>query len=412
MFKKPKRNFRQRIRLSDDEDGKASEEKYADPVQEVTVLPDKEEQSQDEDLTILSESKSLVRDTKAKLSFHDDEGDVDVFKVKKSSRSRRILKQLEKQKKQSEENVSKPKQEDNFEKLKQEQETGISVRKLMEKKKESEKKELEVVWVKSEEVKQARTAPSAIEIPAEDPFSDDSGDESETEHIFRRGFQRGAIPDAKTIYELKKQRQSARDNDEIIPISTNNKEEFTTNYGLSDSKVEEDDDDEDDEDGRIDFQVEQQTDFQKSRDEFQSQVEIVDLDNEDSDDEMERWEREQIRKGLGAQSSNLPSSSRTFNPLLDDNQLESAATQIPEHVSRSKKKVDFDTIIHKLESDLNERKENVNRHQRRLVEIGIETMQSEEEISEMEHQLKHVSKEFEVYQTVANYITSKLLPRT
>lgn len=147
---------------------------------------------------------------------------------------------------------------------------------------------------------------------------------------FRNVLERGLIPDAKVIYELKKQRQKlARAvNEEFIPLNDEDDETLNTN-----GEPKDDDDDDKSEDG--DYEAEEENDRiqfgsvnyqtkerEKVKETFrlvQEEMDEIDemkqksksindddsysdedtgIQSDNSEDELERWEREKIRKAV------------------------------------------------------------------------------------------------------------------
>ncbi|XP_037081001.1 uncharacterized protein LOC119101688 [Pollicipes pollicipes] len=104
LFKKPKKNIRQRVVVDySDEENEASNEALetttkADNDDGMDGIGDSKENSMD---TKLEKKKKKKRET-AVVSFMDEEEEGEVFQVKKSSQSRRLAKQIEKEKRRRE----------------------------------------------------------------------------------------------------------------------------------------------------------------------------------------------------------------------------------------------------------------------------------------------------------------------
>lgn len=410
-FKKPNRKFRQRAR-DEDSDEEKLHVKREEPAEDKSQSPTPENVPDEYD-EMYAESKRMTAEAKAKLSFHDDDDENEVFKVKKSSYSRRIGKQIEKARRQETKEERSKQRETTKKNL---ESSSESVRKRMEReKKEKDQEELNVIWVKSEVVK---PAPEVIEIPAEDPFSDNTDDEEDSAHPFRGALERGVIPDARTIYELKKKRQQARDADDFIPLTSNAKKE--EKYKEPATGEEGEDDDEDEDDDRIEFTVDKEAkERERTREAFYEAQGEDDEGEEDqnSDNELQRWEREQIRKGLGAQKNpNTHGSTFATDMIMEDssspresseNAAQSRST-IPAHISRPTTIINPRELCNQLRKKLDEKRENLESLERQLVHLGIESMQAEDSISEQEANAKQSGREFEFYQIMSGYVGSQL----
>ncbi|CAG2113267.1 unnamed protein product, partial [Medioppia subpectinata] len=201
LFKKSNRKSHQksnqRTRCDDsDEDNKHSSgphlSRFEDNLKISTKLELNNENSNksndkfDRDLDIKSETKAKVKDI-PKISFFDDEEEeCDVFKVKKSSYSRRMANQKDNQKKKKDPKKEKvkPIEEDN--------ENGNRNR-----------DDLNVIWIKSKEFKEEKSSPKEeIKIFAGDQIESDSEYEDEEPeeyksnepyHHFRGALERGVI---------------------------------------------------------------------------------------------------------------------------------------------------------------------------------------------------------------------------
>lgn len=413
LFRKPKnKQFRHRARDSESEEEHQNDRIAGDQETIQTKLSETKLNAETiESAEVIAEVKVKKSDiAKSKLSFHDEEEEdgVDVFKVKKSSVSRRFAKQAERERKKQQqqaenrkENKVQPK-EKNADADDKPIEKSESIRKRMERERAAKDEELNVVWVKSESMKSQQ--PSVIDIPAEDPFSDESADEDDGGPTFRPGSLRGVIPDAKTIYALKKQRQQRRDADEFIPLQAS-KDDDDDRFDDSDDKKMDEDDDED-EDGRIGFVGlnNNDTDIEKNREAFYQAQEDDDAgEGHDSGDELARWEREQISRGLAGQQNQEMASAEA------DEVARRRATEIPSHISRGPRPpVNLELLCNQLRDRLSQSQETLEKLERDLVHIGVESMQAEDEVHELRAQVKRAGREFEFYQILKNYIASKL----
>ncbi|GFS26357.1 PAX3- and PAX7-binding protein 1-like [Elysia marginata] len=287
MFRKPKRNFRKKETDFEDENENDNANNQMEVDTEFNIQPQTAKEKK--------KKKPKEKETKAKsvLSFEmeEDEGDSEVFQIKRSSHSRRVAKQMKKELKEKKETKSLGAEavvDDN-----------VSVR---EKTSEEEQKERRKKDVHEEE--QARAAAEKIKklreefktLNGEDAIGSSDSDEDE-----KKGFQaklaRGEIPDAKTIHFIRKQRQMARETDNFIPVEDS---KASVNKTSTARLVRDDDNDKSDdgEEDRVDFSLDQAArERQEMRDKFLATEHGSD---EDSDQERE-WENQQIRKAVSLQ---------------------------------------------------------------------------------------------------------------
>lgn len=98
LFKKPNRKFRQRVTHSDSEEEEINKDKF-----DKNDLNDQEKLKPKLNTPNFGkeeiENPDKIKKVGTKLSFHDEEDDGEVFKVKKSNYSRRLARRLEKERK-------------------------------------------------------------------------------------------------------------------------------------------------------------------------------------------------------------------------------------------------------------------------------------------------------------------------
>ncbi|CAH2069048.1 unnamed protein product, partial [Iphiclides podalirius] len=218
------------------------------------------------------------------LSFADEEDDGEVFKVKKSSQSKRLAKRREKEKRRN------PDGDD----IKYENdipEETPSAEGTTEEKNERPKKKVTLEGL----ILAGREALAA------DGAGDVSDDETEEGDEDSRGFHRyraesvraalaqpGRIPDAALIHAARKTRQQARELGDFVPIQAE---------AVSGSRLIRDDgsgDDDDDEDGRIQVRgLELPSDKPK-------RGTAAAASEEELDSESEEWEEQQMQKAMAA----------------------------------------------------------------------------------------------------------------
>ncbi|KAH9391253.1 PAX3- and PAX7-binding protein 1 [Tyrophagus putrescentiae] len=179
--------------------------------------------------------------------------------------------------------------------------------------------------------KSSRRPPPAASKAAKSAASIGGGSGDQV-HNFRNAVERGTIPDAKVIYELKKQRQKlarTRAADDFIPLNSDDEETLRQEANLlggsgkgdeageeGDMDMDEDDDD-DEEKGKSEFSSARSTTKQKNANGQRRPLEWRrrrrpnssnfkggrrskhhDSSDSDSASELDRWEQEQIRKAV------------------------------------------------------------------------------------------------------------------
>ncbi|KAJ7997579.1 hypothetical protein DPEC_G00230460 [Dallia pectoralis] len=250
------------------------------------------------------------------LSFDDDEDEDEVFRVKKSNHSKKIVKQLKKEYKEDLEKVY-VKQEPNTDvsqplaSIKEEPASGAG----------SEQGEVEMeVDSTEEQEEEAQKLSHASKIPSTTATGAFSNTMSTLTNL-----RPGEIPDAAFIHAARKRRQMARELGGDAPLV----EVDAPKKRLVREEEEEGDgsDDEDEDEKRINFSgVKNKS--QRSRIAEEIGIEGSDdeaLDTAGHDEEVSRWEQEQIRKGISIPQvqSSLPEDncnisgvyySSTYNP--------------------------------------------------------------------------------------------------
>ncbi|XP_006628302.1 PAX3- and PAX7-binding protein 1 [Lepisosteus oculatus] len=232
--------------------------------------------------------KKKIKDNKeapkaSLLSFHDEEDDTEVFKVKKSNHSKKIVKQLKKEYKEDLERTGTVKQE-----------SSAAVDEPM-----------TVAVTMKDDLRLEGSLPCSEQ--GEEEMEVDSNEESEEDQKTSAGgafssalsslstLRPGEIPDAAFIHAARKRRQLARELGDAIPMES----EVGKNRLVREDEHDASDDEDDDEKRRIVFSVREKTQRQKIAEEIG--IEGSDdeaLDAGGQDEELSRWEQEQIRKGI------------------------------------------------------------------------------------------------------------------
>ncbi|XP_005112258.1 PAX3- and PAX7-binding protein 1 [Aplysia californica] len=292
MFKKPKRNFRRKgLNLDSDNENEAVQ---AMDTQELPPMLPKTENDKGKDE---KKSKGSSRN-KTVVSFElegEDEEETEVFKVKKSSHSRRIAKQMKKERRDKGKD---PLNNGNGNGKEKEGASDSDDGEAQGKRDHAYRKQ------RKNEEDEARAEDKLRKLReefrtlnGEDAEEAEDSDDGDGQKTFKAMLARGEIPDAKTIHFIRKQRQMARETDNFIPI---NEPEEKSSKSSTARLVRDDDNDksEDEEDQRVDFSVNNAArERQQLRDNFLAAEQGSD---EDSDQERE-WENQQIRKAVSLQ---------------------------------------------------------------------------------------------------------------
>ncbi|XP_029847365.3 PAX3- and PAX7-binding protein 1 [Ixodes scapularis] len=291
LFRKPNRKFRQRLQHSDSEDEDEREEIAV--VSFVEKSPPRPEPVSANISEAVDVDKAESKAPASLLSFGDDEDETEVFKVKKSSYSRRLAKQLERDRKKKLKEAVKA--ETKPEKEATPPPAAVPVEKAVESKSPRPfSDELEIKIKNTIKILNSEEMKDLDGSSGSDKDGDDNG-EGIRFRRFKNVIQSGVIPDAATIYALKKQRQMAREMGDFVPLEPQEPEEksrLTRN---------EDEDQSDEEEGRINFTVNTGAlEKQRAREAMiQAQEENSNHENEHEDvAELERWEQEQMKKGV------------------------------------------------------------------------------------------------------------------
>lgn len=194
LFKKPKKNIQRRVFTENDDDDE-------DEPMEVRDIPPVEKKPKKKDKP--TKSKQTL------LSF-DAEEEGEVFQVKKSSHSKKVLRMFEKEKKKKE---AKPEKEE----LKLKDKTEIVTDDLV------------LVVNSSHKKPSTPPPPPSLILTGRDALcagKDDLSSEEEEEESshrfskpdnFKKVLESGAIPDAAMIHAARKRRQRAREMGDFIP---------------------------------------------------------------------------------------------------------------------------------------------------------------------------------------------------
>ncbi|XP_028967411.1 PAX3- and PAX7-binding protein 1 [Galendromus occidentalis] len=391
LFKKPNRKQRQqRLAHSDSEED-----------QEHTSLLRTQEDRKNKD------KDDRVKTTSTLLSFGEAEEDADegeVFKVRKSSYSRRIAKELEKERRRK-------KCEDSEPPVKIEESTAV--------KRENEGNSTKTVDLpladgidgirikNSIKILNSDEIERLDDVKVEDDDEDDHNDVNQRIEFNRdsvsRALEKGAIPDAATIFALKKQRQkmAGRSGEDFISLKEN-KETNGSSARAREGRLQEDEDDSGAEDGRVNFSDIRSGRREEIREVLGSQSNhSVEHENEDDEDtEALRWEKEQIRKGVGTLAG-AQTFSRSPSPNPEDRNRVSNLP--PVYIPTDKSGLTIKSVVDRVRDRLSNVKDIVARSQNQYTTIATELALCAETIQSLEKQLPRTEKEYRFYQEIQTY---------
>ncbi|KAH9508979.1 PAX3- and PAX7-binding protein 1 [Bulinus truncatus] len=397
LFKKPKRNFRRKGGDLDSD----KEDETKETIMEVDEP--KPPESAKSDTERKKKQKLREKETaKTVLSFEmeEEEADVETFKVKKSSHSRRIAKLIKKEKKNKNQgqNGDSNAYSDNEDNSSEE-----SSRRSMHEEEEAKAEE---------KIRKLREEFRTLN-------GEEAEDLEETEddgpNTYKAILARGEIPDAKTIHLIRKQRQMARETDNFIPLDD---AELKSTKSSTARLVRDDDNDksDDEEDERVNFTIDKAAlERQQMRDDFLAAEHGSD---EDSDQERE-WENQQIRKAVSLQIpgfeppqiSNAPevtmpsgvtfytSPSRTSNKSLDDLKPFTSLSK-----SQNISDITIESVKKRLEERLNTMDMVYRNHKLELDKAVFDIDDAKENIILCEQKAPDLEKRFLFFQELRGYV--------
>ncbi|XP_069192333.1 PAX3- and PAX7-binding protein 1-like [Procambarus clarkii] len=306
MFKKRKNiNIRQR-RLSEDEAGAESD---------AMAIASNDDSNSNFAIAIKKEKKKKEKVEPKKqsiLSFEDDltADDGIIFQEKKSSLSYKLRKEMKKEKKEKRrEEKEKQRQAEGKDKFRDKDKNGGPT--------VSELDELGIRIVNGREAESIGAKPGDSDeddpnTPGKHKFRSKSTRTSHSLDPWKKILQSGQIPDANMIHAIRKQRQQAREQGDMVPLDDTVRVEETKSRLVRD-----DDNDRSDDDGesRMDFSVNQQArDRQQRQEAFEAAQAEGGSDNSDHERE---WEKQQLLKA-GANPKVVVGCDGEFNLEIGD----------------------------------------------------------------------------------------------
>lgn len=362
LFKKPRKQIQRRVftENSDEEDA---------PVEIGTTKPSNSEQKKNE------KTKSKTKPT-AVLSFETEE-EGEVFQVKKSSHNKKVMRMFEKEKRKKE---SKPDKEPKL--------------------KEKDKKEIindDLVVVINH--RKPLTPPPPI-LSGRDALcagkDDLSSEEEDLPSVhrfskpdnFKKVLESGAIPDAAMIHAARKKRQRARELGDHIPLEEEKEPEDT-------GRLQREDENELSDDERIDMDVNLlRRDQERRREQF--------LASQESDQEIDEWEDQQIRKGVTGASAQIAQELMLNAEANSDSKYH---TQIQPPVIEPGVPRTPQMIVDKLKEHYQDVCNSRDKHIQQLEKVQQDINQLSEELESFKIKAPEAANRFRFYQELRGYIT-------
>ncbi|XP_077487608.1 PAX3- and PAX7-binding protein 1 [Amblyomma americanum] len=367
LFRKPNRKFRQRLHHSDTEDeadsNAAPEEKSPPRVEPPVVAAESDDPKAPASL----------------LSFGDDEEEeTEVFKVRKSTYSRRLAKQLERDRKKKLREATKVEVKPEPEPLPSALPEKPATRPFSD--------ELEI------KIKNTFKILNAEEIRGSDSEEEDEGEGPQYRRL-RNVIQSGVIPDAATIYALKKRRQMAREMGDFIPLE----QEDQKGHGEEEDQSEE-------EEGRINFTVNTAA-IEKQR----AREALIQAQEEHSGDEvaredvaeLERWEQEQMKKGVS--TAPVAAVATPDEPCVVPTYFTEQPPPMPPVQDRQN--LSSQAVLERVTDRLSTVREMLELHRRQKVQALTDLEASAEVTARLREEQPQLAENFRFFQEMRSYAT-------
>ncbi|CAH1800187.1 unnamed protein product, partial [Owenia fusiformis] len=412
LFRKPKRNFRKKIEVidSDEENSTVADDGATPEESNGTNINDIASEIKEKKKKKKKEKEKLDKKNPVSFHHHDEEEEEEVFKIKKSSHSKRIAKQLKRETKKEKEEKEKVNTQvsatgayslENIQKLKGEQN-----------------------GTKEQDFGPRIRTPS--------PFSGDSEDEKVQPPkgpTFNDVLEAGVIPDAKMIHLARKKRQQARElGGEFIPLEDTEKVE-KDNSRL----IREDDNDLSEDEERVSMSLKKDRDQERRR--IHDTIMMAEEGSDESDHDHDQWIEQQIRKGTSipkvltsqpgpcptmpdsnaysAFNTQRPPGIFTNQPSTDYAPQPGSIEAIPMDVDTSAAKgpseADLPTLsVAQIRNKLKERLDNlgqvhrVHLHERDDMEERLEETQTS--ITKMDGNVQNLENQYRFYQEMRGYV--------
>lgn len=375
LFRKPKKPIQRRVftEKDDDEDEESNE--------------NSETPSSNTETTDITTKKKLSKSkakTQTLLSFETEE-EGEVFQIKKSSHSKKIMRMFEKERQKRKESKTTEKNE-----VKPNTKTEIVTDDL--------------VLVVNPSHKKPATPPPPLILSGRDALcagkDDLSSDEDDMPTLhrfskpenFKQVLESGAIPDAAMIHAARKKRQRAREMGDYVPVEDEEQQQEDAGRLLRE------DDNDGSEDERLDMDVNLAArDQERRRERF--------LAAQESDHEVDEWEDQQIRKGVTGASAaainqELLYSVPEYQSTTALQQQQQPAAVMDPGIPRTPQAI-AEKLKEHYESLCTSKEANVEKLQKTQEEIT----QATEELKDLQTQAPIAAEKFRFYQELRGYVT-------
>lgn len=366
LFRKPKKPIQRRVFTEKDDDDEE------DSAIEANETPS----SNTENTENKKKSSKSKAKTQTLLSFETEE-EGEVFQVKKSSHSKKIMRMFEKERQKKKEAKIEKSEVKSYAK------TEIVTDDL-------------VLVVNSSHKKPATPPPPPI-LSGRDALcagkDDLSSDEDDIPSLhrfskpenFKQVLESGAIPDAAMIHAARKRRQRAREMGDYVPVEDEEQVEDT-------GRLLREDDNDGSDDERIDMDVNPLArDQERRREQF--------LAAQDSDHEVDDWEDQQIRKGVTGASAAVINQELLYNSDYQTTPIQPVAIMDP-GVPRTPQAI-ADKLREHYEGLCASRETNLEKLRKTQEEMTSVT----EELKDYQTQAPIAAEKFRFYQELRGYVT-------
>ncbi|XP_069680870.1 PAX3- and PAX7-binding protein 1 [Periplaneta americana] len=411
LFKKPKKNIRRRVigSIDDEDGGDENDKKMEVEEEEISTQPQV-------NITTKVKDKKKERRKQTVLSFEEELNEADdgeVFQVKKSTQSKKIMKLLDRERKKKKE-------------VKKEEEKTEVIG--SEEKLKQDPTDLVVVVKPTHKpvVGQILNGRAAEVAGCEDVSS--SEEEDGTHPRFSRPdhmkllLESGRIPDAAMIHAARKRRQMAREmGGDYIPIDNNS----TMKKPDAGKRLVREEDEEGSDEERITMDVNTAARDRERRREAFMAAQDADAAEESEKGEDDEWESQQIRKGVtGAQLAAVQQESLQYqygvvpmmteplpapSPSMDAMPIAAACPMLlPSAGPPSPSRTDTTTpqaVANKLRDRLASLREVHARHKTDLNRVTDELASTKAEREHLEMEKPLLAQKFRYYQELRGYVT-------
>ena len=419
LFKKPKRNVRQRQNFSDEEDEKA-ERNSVEEDESFTELQssiEKFKQGKKKSNKKKENTSSSKDDSEKKsslLSFDDFEAEADdgeIFKVKKSSQSRRLMKQIKAERKKQKERL----EDNNHPPLPpqppepppppsisgttiindDEDEIGVRVKNNLVINKQPQDEMRTLSGYEAE----------ALHMEEEDEDDSEKSDDEKKKDPLQEILQRGAIPDANAIYEARKRRQALREKGETNNAAPGPNQRYISlkSSNNDDNHHSHQDQESDDEEARIIM-----SGVRSNEEVRKESFERLHSHETDEKDDHYRWEEQQIRKAMkGSMKSESTSPNQGSGHSTPNHQaMGGFSRQEPKYVHREAPiSYNLEGIKDRLKKRLADLDEVNRRHLSDAEKIDNDLFESHNIIEDKKENLPRIIKKHHFYQDLRGYVT-------